>query len=111
MYVEPLSASHVSTCLPSGCSVHASDQFHQSCLVDHKTSTGHQHPKSSIYPAVLRARQFATSAEFSGGTFTAQDAANTSEPEQDELPDDKHMLLEAALGFIVGYVPGVGFGP
>ena len=47
-------------------------------------------------------RQYATSAEFSGGAFT--DTGESSSPDvNDQEPDDKQMLLEAALGFVVSF--------
>lgn len=45
-------------------------------------------------------RQYATSAEFSGGAFT-DTGESSSQDVNDQEPDDKQMLLEAALGFVV----------
>ena len=48
-------------------------------------------------------RQYATSAEFSGGAYT-DTGERSSHDLNDEEPDDKQMLLEAALGFVVSII-------
>ena len=46
-------------------------------------------------------RRLATSAEFSGGAFTENSEESSTQHLDDQEPDDKLMLLEAALGFVV----------
>lgn len=79
-------AAHTQACIriqsslsgvPSRCE-HAMEHAHDTCI-----------------------RRFATSAEFSGGVFTENSEKSSTQHLDDQEPDDKLMLLEAALGFVV----------
>lgn len=60
-----------------------------------------QVPHTIDFDNATHARQHATSAEFSGGTFTANTEESSTRDLHNQEPDDKYMLLEAALGYVV----------